>query len=140
LEIEDLEMKNAHLDELVEMTSIQHNPEIISSAMQKLYDLHASLGHCSLRTLRSAVANGHMKGVTLADLSRTLEACEVCKTAKLRAHTTKNSFANYPATQPFEKVHGDYGGKYRETRNGKCGFSLYIDEKTRKLLICTSLC
>jgi hypothetical protein len=55
LKIKDLEIKNAHLDELVKMTSIQADPKIISSAMQKLYNLHASLGHCSLQTLRSAV-------------------------------------------------------------------------------------
>jgi hypothetical protein len=76
------------------------------------------------------VANGHIKGITLADLSHTLEACKVCKTAKLHAHTTKNSFSDYPATQPFKKVHGNYGEKYHETWNGKCGFSLYIDEMT----------
>ncbi len=35
-----------------------------------------------------------------------------------------------PATQPFERVHGDYGGKYKSTWNGKCGFSVYIDELT----------
>lgn len=106
------------------------DPAVITTSQRKLYDLHSSLGHCSLKTLRSAVANGHIAGITLADLSRTLENCEICKTAKLRAHTTNNLFSGYPATQPFEKIHGDYGGKYRPTWNGKTGFSMYIDEMT----------
>ena len=88
LEIVDLNIEEANLDELVNIPSTQADPEVISSAQRKLHDLHASLGHCSLRTLRSAVVNGHIKGVMLADLSCTLEACEVCKTAKLCAHTT----------------------------------------------------
>jgi hypothetical protein len=49
MEIKDLEIENAHLDELVKMTSIQANPKIISSAMQKLYGLHASLGHSACK-------------------------------------------------------------------------------------------
>jgi len=130
LELDNSDTEEVYLDELVDTSPIHADPQVLSSALQKLHDLHASLCHCSLRTLRSAVANGHMKGVTLTDLSRTLEECEVCKTAKLRAHTTKNSFADYLATQPFEKVHGDYGGKYCNTWNGKNGFSLYIDKLT----------
>ena len=64
----------------------------------------------------------------MEDLSHTSHDCEVCKTAKLCKHTTKNTATEYPATQPLECVHGDYGGKYKETWNGKSGFSLYVDE------------
>lgn len=111
-------------------SQISVNPDVLSTAQRKLYDLHASLGHCSLRTLRGAVAKGHIKGVTLSDLARTLDICEVCKAAKLRKHSTNNDVSDYPATQPFERLHGDYGGPYKETWNGKTGFSMFIDEYT----------
>lgn len=102
--------------------------QVIAASRQKLLNLHSTLGHCSLRTLKLAVANGHIKGIALSDLSRTIEDCDVCKTAKLRKHTTNEMATDHPATQPFEKMHGDYGGKYEPTWNGKYGFSMYIDE------------
>ena len=120
----------ANLDEIIIEEHEEIDGEEMSRNQRKLFDLHSSLGHCSLKMLRAAVANGHITGITLSDLAKTLENCEICKTAKLRAHTTKDSYTDFPATQPFERVHGDYGGKYKETRDGKCGFSMYVDELT----------
>lgn len=131
IEIGNLSENQPSMDvEIPSVHDVAVNQDEMTQTQRKLFDLHSSLGHCSLRMLRSAVANGHITGVTLSDLTRTLENCEVCKTAKLRAHTTKDTSAQLPATQPFERVHGDYGGKYKSTWNGKCGFSVYIDELT----------
>ena len=121
---------HANLDEVPDLHDADVTPDAMSQSQQKLFDLHSSLGHCSMKTLRMAVSKGHITGITLQDLKRSLESCEVCKTAKLRAHTTKHSQTVFPATQPFERVHGDYGGKYRDTWNGKCGFSIFIDDHT----------
>jgi hypothetical protein len=81
-----IEEVNLEENDSIPITQIDENS--ISANLRKLYDLHSSLGHCNMQTLQTAIANGHITGITFSDLSHTLENCEICKTAKLHAHTT----------------------------------------------------
>ncbi len=40
------------------------NPDQLTQSQHKLFDLHLSLGHCSLQMLKSAVTNGHISSIT----------------------------------------------------------------------------
>ena len=129
---------DANLDEQVPVHEL-------SLIQRKLRVLHSKLGHQSLRSIRHAVAAGHLTGVSISDLGHSLDYCDACRAAKLRAHSTTSTFSDSIVTQPFEMVHGDYGGKYHPTWNGKNGFSLYVDQfsgwiegclVSRKNLVC----
>ena len=59
----------ANLDKIPSANDAAADDEVLTQTQRKLFDLHSSMGHCSLRMLRAAVANGHITGVTLTDLN-----------------------------------------------------------------------